>query len=155
MSVLREHVQHLAALQRRYELLREALRQGEREAVELYRHVHAEGYQELQELEAAINEAREYIEDMALAGMVATGETEPAPGIKVRRRERLEYKERDAVRWAYDVARVSGTEPADLLQLRKRAAEKLMRAHRPPFVQFVPEYQVTYASNLHEVYGIE
>jgi hypothetical protein len=86
------------------------------------------------------------VREKALAAFEATGDTAPAPGVKLRRSVDLAYDEREAVRWCASQAETHG-----LLKLDRRGFELVARGLSLPFVSIRPVMQVTIARQLEEV----
>ena len=150
---LRELVGVLASLERERSELKESLDAGRRAVEEAYLVANRDRYEALDDLADRIAELRATINDGALEVAEETGETSPVPGISIRSRTRLEYEESDAIPWALEVSRISGTDPAELLTVRRRPLEKLIRAHRPAFARIEVERTVAYSRDLPSLYG--
>lgn len=89
---------------------------------------------------ARTEEAEQYCKEQASAVWAATGDKEPAPGVKVKMKTTLVYDPADALQWA----KVAGL----ALQLDTKAFEKIAKATPVACVATVEEPQVTLATDL-------
>jgi len=149
---LEDIVRELAAVERQHAELAGAIEEGRQAVMEAYQAANREEYEAIEELAGRVQELRQLVRELALDAAERTGEKKPAPGITVRTVTRLRYREADAIAWATEQARLNGLELEDLLAVRKRPVEKMLRAVRPQFVEMEEERQVTFASNLAEMY---
>lgn len=78
----------------------------------------------------------------------ATGDKNPAPGVKIRVVTRLKYNPARAIDWALSRGM------REVLTLNKKAFEKTAKALRPDVVEFEEELQPTIARDLDKALGL-
>lgn len=89
---------------------------------------------------ARTEEAERHCKEQASAVWAATGDKEPAPGVKVKMRTTLVYDPADALQWAKGAGLA--------LQLDTKAFEKIAKATPVPCVTITEEPQATLATDL-------
>jgi len=151
-EALRDILAELAAIERKRAKVGAAIAAARSEALKRWHRENRACITEFGRLDDAVTTLRQEASREALALYEATGDTEPAPGISIQTETVLEYDDADAIIWLLGLARALGYDPSDYLSIRRRRAEKIMRAQKPVFVQFREEPQVTFARDLADLY---
>jgi len=105
----------------------------------------AERYAGVRELREEVAELEAQIKKLAPKVAKELGTKKPAPGVGIRTVRKLSYREADAINWAIEIGKAK-----DVLSIKRRPFEKIVRALEPDFVEVKEEVQVTIASNLDE-----
>jgi len=105
----------------------------------------AERYARVRGLKEEVAELEKKIKERAPVVAQQLGTKKPAPGVGIRTVRKLSYRDSDAIRWAIEIGKAT-----EVLGIKKRPFEKIVRALEPDFVDAKEEVQVTIASNLEE-----